>query len=75
MGALRRAARLGGGVLQALAYKMGELKLRALRDRAETALGNAFDLRNFHDAVLRNGALPLPLLEQQVEDYVEKNTD
>lgn len=54
---------------------MGELKLRALRDRAETALGNAFDLRNFHDAVLRNGALPLPLLEQQVEDYVEKNTD
>ena len=60
---------------QALAYKMGELKLRALRDRAETALGNAFDLRNFHDAVLRNGALPLPLLEQQVEDYVEENTD
>ena len=60
---------------QALAYKMGELKLRALRTRAETALGNAFDLRNFHDAVLRNGALPLPLLEQQVEDCVEKNTD
>jgi len=60
---------------QALACKMGELKLRVLCTRAETALGDAFDLRDVHDAVLRNSALPLPLLEQQIEDYVGKSTD
>jgi uncharacterized protein (DUF885 family) len=58
---------------QALAYKMGELKIKELRARAEKELGTKFDVREFHDAVLRNGALPLKLLEQQIERYIAKN--
>jgi uncharacterized protein (DUF885 family) len=56
---------------QALAYKLGELEIRELRSRAEAALGDAFDLREFHDAVLANGALPLAMLEGVVEAYIE----
>jgi uncharacterized protein (DUF885 family) len=55
---------------QALAYKLGELKIKELRARAERELGTRFDIRDFHEAVLRNGTLPLDLLEQQVEAYV-----
>jgi uncharacterized protein (DUF885 family) len=55
---------------QALAYKLGELELQRLRRKAEQALGSRFDVRDFHDAVLRNGALPLDLLEPQVDAYI-----
>jgi uncharacterized protein (DUF885 family) len=55
---------------QALGYKIGQLRILALRRKAETALGERFDERAFHDAVLENGALPLDLLEQQIERWI-----
>ncbi|HJW45248.1 MAG TPA: DUF885 domain-containing protein [Lysobacter sp.] len=55
---------------QALAYKIGELKIIELRRRAEAQLGTDFDIRAFHDAVLANGGVTLPVLEQQVEAYI-----
>jgi prolyl oligopeptidase len=53
---------------QALSYKMGQLKIRELRAEAEQKLGSRFDIREFHDMVLRDGVLPLELLQQQVEE-------
>jgi uncharacterized protein (DUF885 family) len=55
---------------QALAYKTGELKIRELRAKAEKELGTSFDLRDFHDAVLRNGSVPLPVLEEAVNRFI-----
>ncbi len=55
---------------QALAYKMGELKIRELRAYATQKLGQHFDLRAFHDEVLRHGALPLDVLQQVIHRYV-----
>ncbi|HCS52829.1 DUF885 domain-containing protein [Rubinisphaera sp.] len=55
---------------QALAYKIGELKIQELRKRAETELGDKFDIREFHEAVLSHGAVTLDVLEGQIEDYI-----
>ena len=55
---------------QALAYKLGELKIRELRARAEKELGPKFDLRRFHDAVLGQGAVPLDALETQIDAWI-----
>jgi len=55
---------------QALSYKMGQLKIMELRKKAEEHLGPKFDVRDFHDAVLRDGSLPLELLEEEVQKYI-----
>ena len=57
---------------QALAYKMGELKIRELRDLAEKQLGEKFDIREFHDCILRNGAVPLDILENNAKTWIRQ---
>lgn len=55
---------------QALAYKVGALKIQELRQRAEAALGDRFDIRAFHEQVLGTGALPLPVLEAKIDRWI-----
>ena len=57
---------------QACAYKVGMLKIQELRARAEQELETKFDQREFHDALLKNGALPLEILEEQVKEYIKR---
>jgi uncharacterized protein (DUF885 family) len=58
---------------QALAYKIGQLKILELRTLAEKELGPKFDIRTFHDVVLRNGTLPLDILEEQVREWISQS--
>lgn len=59
---------------QALAYSMGPLKLLEFRERAQSELGDAFDLRDFHDAILEPGPLPLDILEYQVSNWIDETS-
>ncbi len=58
---------------QALAYKVGQLKILELRERARKAMGAKFDIRAFHDEVLDSGALPLDVLDKRISDWIAKN--
>jgi uncharacterized protein (DUF885 family) len=53
-----------------VAYKIGSLKIQELRDRAKTALGPKFDIREFHAQVLDSGALPLSILEAKIDRWI-----
>ena len=59
---------------QALAYKIGQLKISAIRSKAETKLGNKFDIRAFHDEILKDGAVPMDLLEAKMDDWIARLT-
>ena len=56
---------------QALSYKIGEIKIKELRQLAEQTLGAKFDVREFHHQILKNGAVPLAQLERQIKDYIQ----
>lgn len=56
---------------QALSYKVGELKIMAMRQKAEKALGNRFDIRAFHDQVLKDGAMPLAIFEAKLDSWIK----
>ena len=70
--AIKEVERYIDSPAQALSYKIGMLKILELRERARTELGDKFDVRDFHDVVLRNGAIPLSILEELVNDYIAK---
>src|SRR6478672_1902691 len=59
---------------QALAYKMGQLTIRKLRDEAKTALGAKFDIKAFHDEILNGGAMPLDLLQERVHAWINEQS-
>jgi len=56
---------------QALAYKMGQLMIRKLRDEAKAQLGPKFDIKAFHDEILNGGAMPLDLLQERVQAWIK----
>lgn len=59
---------------QALAYKIGELKFRELRQRTQDALGAKFDIRAFHDRVLAGGSMPLSVLESDLASWITQQS-
>ena len=60
---------------QACAYKIGMLKILELREKVKQELGNSFDLREFHNVVLKSGAVPLNILENIVDYYISEKRD
>ncbi|APS38778.1 DUF885 domain-containing protein [Salegentibacter sp. T436] len=60
---------------QAVSYKIGEIKIRELRKKAEEALGSDFDIRDFHEVILEQGVVTLPILEERVNAFIESNND
>jgi uncharacterized protein (DUF885 family) len=60
---------------QALAYKLGQMKILELRERAREALGSRFDIRAFHDAVLDEGPLPLDLLDTRINRWIAEQKE
>ena len=59
---------------QALAYKIGQLKIMELRDKAKESLGEDFDIKTFHDHILSFGSIPLNVLEEKVDEFIVENT-
>jgi len=59
---------------QAVSYKIGELKIRELREKAEKALGEKFDIRKFHEVILEEGVVTLPILEQRIMNYINSES-
>lgn len=57
---------------QAISYKMGEIKIRELRKKAEKALGDKFDIREFHEVILEEGTVTLSIMEKRMDNYIEK---
>jgi uncharacterized protein (DUF885 family) len=55
---------------QATSYKIGELKIRELKAKSEKLLGSKFNIREFHDEVLKNGCIPLSLLQRQIDQWI-----
>jgi len=60
---------------QALSYKIGELKIRELRKKAEAELGSDFDIREFHEIILEQGTVTLAILEKRIQNYIAKTKD
>ena len=58
---------------QALAYKIGQLKIMELRDKAKTELGDKFDIKDFHDHILSFGSIPMNILEEKVDEFIAEN--
>jgi uncharacterized protein (DUF885 family) len=57
---------------QSLGYKLGSIKMFELRDKVKKALGEKFDIRKFHHAILGSGSMPLPILEKHMDWFIEK---
>jgi uncharacterized protein (DUF885 family) len=55
-----------------LSYKIGEIKIRQLRTEAEDALGDSFDVRDFHEVILAEGTVTLSILEKRIHSYIDK---